>query len=198
MSQASWSPRPTPSRHPRRRPEVVTTGIERLRASLGPESPAGGRLYVDIRWVGGFLMVQEVALGFDIGTTSVKAGLLWLDADGPMEVVSRPYPTSRPRPGWVEQDPDAWITAMAACWAELSRRFGPVRVRSVGICSQMNTHVLVDASLVPLYPAITWQDIRAAAEAGGAGRSGRWSTDEPVGRAVHGGRLVLACRGSLG
>ena len=30
-------------------------------------------------------MVRDVALGFDIGTTSVKAGLLWLDADVPME-----------------------------------------------------------------------------------------------------------------
>ena len=33
MSRASWSPRTTPSRHPRRRPEVVTTGTQRLRAT---------------------------------------------------------------------------------------------------------------------------------------------------------------------
>jgi xylulokinase len=110
-------------------------------------------------------MVREVALGFDIGTTSVKAGLLWLDADVPMEVASLPYATSRPRPGWAEQDPETWITTMAACWAALHARCGPVRVRSVGICSQVNTHVLVDEQLVALYPAITWQDIRAAPEA---------------------------------
>jgi xylulokinase len=111
------------------------------------------------------MMVREAALGFDVGTTSVKAGLLWLDDDGPMEIVGRPYVTSRPRQGWAEQDPKAWVAAMGTCWAELVRRMGPVQVRSVGICSQVNTHVLVDQSLAPTYPAITWQDIRSAPEA---------------------------------
>jgi xylulokinase len=108
---------------------------------------------------------REAALGFDVGTTSVKAGLLWLDAPGPMEVVSRPYPTRRPRPGWAEQGPADWLAAMAACWQDLHRRSGPLVVRSVGVCSQVNTHVLVDERLAPVHPAITWQDIRAAPEA---------------------------------
>ncbi len=108
---------------------------------------------------------REAALGFDIGTTSVKAGLLWLDGQDPMEIATRPHPTSRPRPGWAEQDPEAWIASMRSCWAEITERVGPVRLRSVGICSQVNTHVLVDASLNPVYPAITWQDIRSAPQA---------------------------------
>jgi xylulokinase len=108
---------------------------------------------------------RQAALGFDIGTTSVKAGLLWLDGDAPMTVVSRPYPTARPRPGWVEQDPADWIEAMAACWAELSRSAPDVQLSSVGVCSQVNTHLFVGADRRPLRPAITWQDTRAAAEA---------------------------------
>ncbi|MFV2063739.1 MAG: FGGY family carbohydrate kinase, partial [Chloroflexota bacterium] len=110
-------------------------------------------------------MVPDVALGFDVGTTSVKAGLLWLDDDGPPETVSHPYPTGRPRPGWVEQDPGAWLSAMRSCWVELTARAGPIRLRSVGLCSQINTHLLVDEALAPMYPAINWQDTRAVAEA---------------------------------
>jgi xylulokinase len=110
-------------------------------------------------------MTREAALGFDVGTTSVKAGLLWLDGTGPMETASRPYATDRPRHGWAEQDPRAWVDAMAACWSELVGRAGPHRLRSVGVCSQVNTHLLVDTGLAPVYPAITWQDIRAASEA---------------------------------
>ena len=113
-------------------------------------------------------MTREAALGFDVGTTSVKAGLLWLDGDdgdGRMVTVSIPYPTARPRAGWAEQDPETWIASMAACWASLRERVGPVVLRSIGVCSQVNTHVVVDAALIPVHPAITWQDLRAAPEA---------------------------------
>lgn len=107
-------------------------------------------------------MTRAAALGFDVGTSAVKAGLLWLDDDEPMLTAARAYPTSRPRPGWVEQDPAAWITAMAESWAELRAAAGEVELRSVGLCSQVNTHLFVDADLRPLRPAITWQDVRAA------------------------------------
>jgi xylulokinase len=105
------------------------------------------------------------ALGFDVGTTSVKAGFLRFDTPGPLEVVSRPYPSARPAPGWVQQDPGDWLDAMAACWAELRARHPSLEVSSIGVVSQVNTHVLVDAALRPLHPAITWQDTRAAREA---------------------------------
>lgn len=112
--------------------------------------------------------MADAALGFDVGTTSVKAGLLWLDGDGhpgrarPLEVVSRTYPSRRPRPGWVEQDPSEWLAAMGACWTDLRLRHPALALRSIGLVSQVNTHVLVDEDLTPLHPAITWQDTRAA------------------------------------
>jgi len=46
-------------------------------------------------------MARPAALGFDVGTSAVKAGLLRLDSHEPMLTVSRPYPTARPAPGWV-------------------------------------------------------------------------------------------------
>jgi xylulokinase len=39
---------------------------------------------------------------------------------------------------------------------------GDVELRSVGLCSQVNTHLFVDADLAPQRAAITWQDVRAA------------------------------------
>ena len=110
-------------------------------------------------------MTRGAALGFDVGTSAVKAGLLWLEGDEPMLTVARPYATLRPRSGWVEQDPREWITAMAGCWSELQAVAGPVELRSVGLCSQANTHLFVDGDLEPLRPAITWQDVRSAAMA---------------------------------
>jgi xylulokinase len=105
------------------------------------------------------------ALGFDIGTTSVKAGLLLVDEPGPVDVVSVPYPSQRPRPGWVQQEAADWLRTMSACWSELRARNPAVEVRSIGVVSQVNTHVITDAALVPLHPAITWQDTRAVREA---------------------------------
>jgi xylulokinase len=112
---------------------------------------------------------RDAALGVDIGSTSVKACLAWLDdardSGARVEVASRPYPTSRPRPGIAEQRAEDWVEGLASCWRELRERFGPVRLRSVGVCSQVNTHVLVDERLSPVTPAITWQDLRCGPEA---------------------------------
>lgn len=112
---------------------------------------------------------REVALGVDVGTTSVKVGLLDLGATGTeagrMETASVAYPMHRPGPGLAEQHPVDWTRALGEAWSELASRVGPVAVRSVGICSQVNTHVVVDDGLAPLTPAITWQDLRAAPDA---------------------------------
>ncbi len=120
-------------------------------------------------------MTRAAALGFDVGTSAVKAGLVWLDDDEPMLTAVRPYPSARPRPGWVEQDPADWVAAMAGCWSELVAVAGDVELRSVGLCSQVNTHLFVDADLQPLLPAITWQDARAAEAGAGLGRDASFS-----------------------
>ena len=120
-------------------------------------------------------MTRAAALGFDVGTSAVKAGLLWLDVEEPMLMAARPYPTTRPHPGWAEQDPADWTSAMAACWAELRDRAGPLELRSVGLCSQVNTHLFVDDRLRPVRPAITWQDVRAADDGAGLERDASFS-----------------------
>jgi xylulokinase len=114
--------------------------------------------------MGGRIMQLPLLVGVDVGTTSVKATLF--DADGvPLRTSSSGYPMHRPAAGLAEQDPADWIARVVAALAELSEELPPGAVAGVGLTSQVNTHVFVDAAGNPLLPAITWQDGRAAEEA---------------------------------
>ncbi|MFN3644783.1 MAG: xylulokinase [Gemmobacter sp.] len=100
-------------------------------------------------------------LGIDVGTTAFKAGVI--GTDGALQAsFAEPVPTARPAPGWAEQDPADWTGRLDAALAALCAA-GPVA--AVGLTSQVNTHVFLDADFRPLMPAILWQDVRAAAEA---------------------------------
>jgi xylulokinase len=102
--------------------------------------------------------------GVDVGTTSVKAALI--EANGRIaRTFSRPVATARPSPGLVEQNPKDWTAAVSAALAELTGDMLAGAVAGVGLCSQVNTHVFVDANGEPLRPAILWQDGRCAEEA---------------------------------
>jgi xylulokinase len=106
---------------------------------------------------------RDVILGIDIGTTSVKVAAF--TPDGTLLGQHRiGCAISRPRPEWAEQDPLEWwnccIRGIHAVVAGLSAED---TVRSIGIVSQVNTHVFVDEILQPLAPAIIWQDQRCGA-----------------------------------
>ena len=103
-------------------------------------------------------------LGADIGTTTAKAGVFDLDGNQ-LAFADRGYGIQRPQPDWAEQDPHAWWRAFVEAVEVLAVNVDLSRVRAVGICSQVNTHVFVDADGVELAPAIVWQDQRAAADA---------------------------------
>ncbi|MGE5689078.1 MAG: xylulokinase [Pseudomonadota bacterium] len=97
-------------------------------------------------------------VGLDVGTSGVKA--LAISPDG--EVVARaerPYPLSTPRPGWAEQDPDAWARATEDALAAL--RLEP---SSIGYSGQMHGLVVLDGDERVIRPAILWNDQRTGAE----------------------------------
>lgn len=98
-------------------------------------------------------------VGIDVGTTAVKAVLIGLDGTRLAEF-AQGYPTARPAAGLVEQTPEDWLHLVRAA-LEMFAATGPVD--AICITSQVNTHVFADAALVPLHPAIVWQDGRAAA-----------------------------------
>jgi xylulokinase len=104
-------------------------------------------------------------LGLDVGTTGAKAVLV--DASGAVRATAtREYPLLVPRPGWTEQDPDAWWEASAEAIREaLARSAGPpAQLAAVGLTGQMHGLVALDAAGRVLRPAILWNDQRTHEE----------------------------------
>ena len=105
-------------------------------------------------------------LGYDIGTSSVKASLV--DATTGLCVASDFYPkTEAPiiaqRSGWAEQEPEMWWDNMReATRLVLSESGIPgAEIGAIGISYQMHGLVCVDASGKVLRPSIIWCDGRA-------------------------------------
>lgn len=109
-------------------------------------------------------MVRQTLIGIDVGTTAVKAVLVDLDGNR-LAVFSRPHAMHRPTDGAAEQDPAAWMTAIGDALMQFAAGNDLRGLAGIGICSQVNTHVFVDADGAPVRPAITWQDGRAAPDA---------------------------------
>lgn len=104
--------------------------------------------------------MKPFILGIDVGTTSVKAGVM--DQSGQMLAqFVKTYPTIRKGNAIVEQNPDHWVDLIA----EAMDAFASYDIAAIGLTSQVNTHVFVDQNGTALLPAIVWQDGRAAAEA---------------------------------
>ena len=102
---------------------------------------------------------EPILIGLDVGTTGVKA--VAVTPTG--EVVARAevgYPLSTPRPGWSEQDPEAWWRASEAALAKL----GVENAAGIGLSGQMHGLVCLDRDLRVLRPAILWNDQRTGAE----------------------------------
>ena len=105
-------------------------------------------------------------LGYDIGSSSVKASLVEV-ASGKCAASAFFPPQEAPirseRPGWAEQDPDAWWDylkqATAAVLAE--SRADAADIKAIGISYQMHGLVCVDRQGKPLRPSIIWCDSRA-------------------------------------
>lgn len=107
---------------------------------------------------------KDLFLGIDVGTTTVKAGLF--DASGLVIAhAAYRYSTQRVGNGIVEQDPKDWVKGITQVVDNVMMGGKADRVAAVGLCSQVNTDIFVDAAGNALAPAITWQDNRAATEA---------------------------------
>lgn len=105
-------------------------------------------------------------LGFDLGSSSVKACLLNADTGAIVAQAFFPateMPIDAPQPGFAEQHPDAWWqNACLASKAVLAQSgIAPANVKAIGISYQMHGLVVVDQALNVLRPAIIWCDSRA-------------------------------------
>lgn len=109
-------------------------------------------------------MAPATVIGVDIGTGAVKAVLMDLDGK-PLATFARPYPTARPRPGHVEQDPQDWMDGVLTALDGFGQRHDLGGLVGIGLTSQVNTHLFVDGTGEPLLPAIVWQDGRCSKDA---------------------------------
>ena len=106
---------------------------------------------------------SDVVLGIDVGTQSAKCVVL--DANGQARGVGQQgYGLLNPRPQWIEQDPQAWWSAVVVAVREALRAANVMagRVRGIGLTGQMHGAVILGADLAPLRPAIIWMDRRSA------------------------------------
>ncbi len=103
-------------------------------------------------------------LGFDIGTSCVKAVLL--DESGLIRhQASACYPVSNPHPLWSEQDPRLWWEGCRTVAAALRAGGAPLSaVEAIGLSGQMHGATLLDDAGSVLRPCILWNDGRSHAE----------------------------------
>lgn len=105
-------------------------------------------------------------LGYDIGSSSVKASLV--NADNGEILASDFYPKKEMeiialKPGWAEQDPTVWWTNLKMAHQSVMRQAGvkAEEIKAIGITWQMHGLVLVDKNKNVLRPSIIWCDSRA-------------------------------------
>jgi xylulokinase len=105
-------------------------------------------------------------IGADVGSQSVKAVLM--DPDGTvLGCASRPCSMAHPHSGWAEQRPQDWRDGLAGAVREVCWRSGVAtrEVAALGLASQVDGVVAMDARREALRPAIIWLDRRGEEQA---------------------------------
>ncbi len=105
-------------------------------------------------------------LGFDVGSSSVKASLLEAATGKCIASAYQPkqeMPIMAAKPGWAEQDPENWWKYLKLALADVLSQSGidTVAIKSIGISYQMHGLVTVDQSGNVLRPSIIWCDSRS-------------------------------------
>ncbi len=110
--------------------------------------------------------MKKYLLGYDIGSSSVKASLVSIETG--KSVASAFYPDSEApikalNPGWAEQEPEDWWTYLKNVTAKVMQMSGAKGndIEAIGISYQMHGLVCVDKNGKALRPAIIWCDSRA-------------------------------------
>ena len=105
-----------------------------------------------------------LALGLDIGSSSIKASLVDIESGARVGSATAPateMPINAPRPDWAEQDPGMWWRYVVEAVRDLGTQHDLSRIASIGISYQMHGLVALDRSGGPLRPSIIWCDSRA-------------------------------------
>lgn len=107
--------------------------------------------------------VQDLLIGIDVGTTTIKSAAFAIDDPRePILVTRRPAHRREPEPGWSEVDPQLVEATAFATVRELVAELDPAKVAAIGISGTACGAWLADEDFEPVRPAILWNDGRAA------------------------------------
>ncbi len=103
-----------------------------------------------------------LCIGLDVGTSGVKALLTAPDGRILASAVAD-YPLLTPKPGWTEQEPEAWWAASCRVLNDLVAK-APGPIEAIGLTGQMHGAVFLDDDGLVIRPALLWNDQRTSAE----------------------------------
>ena len=107
--------------------------------------------------------MNDAILGLDIGTTSTKGVLFDLNG-AELAAAECAYRLHTPRPGWVEQDPEAlWQALLHVLRTIADLAGGRAHVRALSLAAQSGSLLLAREDGAPVSPIITWLDGRTEA-----------------------------------
>ena len=105
--------------------------------------------------------LEQVVLGIDIGTSSVK--IIAVNKSGHViEQSSIPLKLSQPYIGYSEQDPESWVEAVKEGIKKLinTETMTNKRISALSFSGQMHGLVPLDKTYQPIRNAILWNDTR--------------------------------------
>jgi FGGY-family pentulose kinase len=109
---------------------------------------------------------ERYLLGIDYGTESCRAGIF--DVNGRLvSSAATTYKLSHPRPGWAEQDPEEWWSALVQSVnkARGNANVSGDQIAGISLDATTLTLVAIDDAGRHMRPAIMWMDVRAADQA---------------------------------
>ncbi len=111
-------------------------------------------------------MKQKLLLGYDIGSSSIKASLINADTGELVSSANSPEQEMKinsPHSDWAEQHPDTWWQHVVLATKKMfsKKSLDDYEILGIGISYQMHGLVLVDKNQDVLRPSIIWCDSRA-------------------------------------
>jgi xylulokinase len=105
-------------------------------------------------------------IGFDLGSSSIKAALVEISTGKSVGVVQEPKAEMSMlalKNGWAEQKPEEWWQYICKAIERLKKTYNISRtqIKGIGIAYQMHGLVVVDKDSKPLRKSIIWCDSRA-------------------------------------
>ncbi|MFY0599507.1 MAG: carbohydrate kinase [Cyclobacteriaceae bacterium] len=105
-------------------------------------------------------------LGYDVGSSSIKAAIVDANTNAQVSVLFYPekeMSITSLKSGWAEQEPETWWENLIQATKKVIKESGvnPREISGIGISYQMHGLVLIDKDKQVLRPSIIWCDSRA-------------------------------------